>query len=497
MRNIIYIKGRLLKAAAILMAAILMFTSLVGCGDDIISSDKVDTEIFQALYAANQAMVSSANSSVNIAYYLESWARGNDKFKVSHDKYDNIIVSTTATPGYEDADSTILHCTLESDAPERTSLAITAIMYLMEYSTNHGFIRAIFAEPSCGIETVKENYLRADNFISFDWSKNNNIMIGSAGKNCFHVQKEITYEAPSFPDAYRITIMGLEPTMAAKTNQINAVKTIGKLLAELKSSGTLIEIAEFNSGYMNNEGLFVADEFASDDYPLGASALVLVNDNDVSKLTKKIEKSRDKMLEKYEETDPNMFYEITPLEETSGITQVLSPDDTSTLLSFIYTCPCGTYEKDDEGEVTSLTNILSCNTQGGKMCFNLCAIAQEESKLSSLNHLFLTLSGLYELECTMEEDSPVWPMLLDPETIDENDYAAYEALTPLMRKLAEISTEVYEKDTSYGFGFDNTSTAKLLKRLPDANVATYGLTEKNIERQLETVLTFLERINTK
>ena len=77
---------------------------------------------------------------------------------------------------------------------------------------------------------------------------------------------------------------------------------------------------------------------------------MLTNDNDVAKLTKKIEKSRDKSLEKYEETNPNIFYEIVPIEDKSGITKVLSQDDTSSLISFIYTCPCGTYEKNDDGD---------------------------------------------------------------------------------------------------------------------------------------------------
>ncbi len=476
-----YNRRKLQRFTALILTIALIFL-LTGCGDDAITSEKVDTESLQTLYTANQAVVTSAGGASDIAAYIDSWARGNDNFKVSHDKYDNVIVSLKATEGYKDADSTILHCTLEPDNPSRTALGITSIMYIMEHSHYHGFIRALFTAPDEGITKVKETYIKADNFISLDWSKNNDLMIGSAGRNTYHAIKEISYQKPSYPNAYRITIMGLEPTMASKTNQLNAVKTLGKLLAELKSVGTLIEVGDFNSGFMADDGTFVADEYASDEYPLGASALVLVNDNDVSKLTKKIEKSQSKVLENYSEANPNLVYEMTQIEDVSGITQILSSDDTSTLISFIYTCPCGTYEKDDEGEITSLTNILSCNTKDGTMCFNLCSVAKDTEVLSGLDELFQTLCGLYDLTETMEKDSPVMNI--------EN----YEEM-PLIKTLTEISTAVYDKETKYDFGFDNTSAAKLLGRIPDANIAVYGITEKNLERQLETILTFFEQNN--
>lgn len=469
------------KFLSFLLVFSLIF-SLSGCKDKNANSEKVDTEIFQTLFETNYALIDSAVDSEVLANYIESWARGNDDFKISHDKYGNVIISKKASEGYENAKSTILQCSFELAAPERTAYAMTSIMYIMQYSENHGFMRALFTEPENGIKTVKETYLNADAFISLDWSKNNNIMIGSAGRNDYNVHKDITYQEASYPNAYKITLMGLSPTMACKTNQVNAVKTLGKLLAELKSTGTLLEIAEFNSGFMNNEGEFVATATETDGYPLGVSTIVMVNDNDVSKLTKKIEKSQAKILESYGEDNPELVYEMVQL-DASEIKEVISSDDTSTLISFIYTCPNGIYEKNDDGEIISVTNILSCTTLNNSMDMKICALCQYDSNLSSLDTLYQTLCGLYELEETKSEIAPILNI--------EN----YES-SPAISRISEISFDVYEgKETSYSFGFDNTTAAWLLQRVPNADVVTYGLSEKNIERQVETILTYLERTN--
>lgn len=470
------------RITSILLVVVLLFSMILctGCDRGNANSEKVDTAIFEVLLLANQAVVSAANETEDVASYVENWARDNDKFKVSHDNNGNVIVSLKATEGYEDAATTNLHCSLELAAPDRTALALTSIMYIMENCKSHGFIRALFTEPENGITNMKETYLTADNFISLDWSKNNNIMIGSAGRNDYEVSKELEYQPSSYPNAYRITLTGLNPTMACKTNQLNPVKTLGKLLAELKSSGALLEIAEFNCGSYNHDGLFVAAANESDGYPVGASAIVLVNDNDVNKLTKKVEKSQTKILESYQEDNPDLIYEFTPV-SPADYPEVLTTDDTSTLLSFIYTCPCGVYDKNDDGDIISMTNILSCTTIDGLMHMKICSLCQSEEDLQSLNELYQTLCGLYDIDESMKEVSPV---------MNIKDYES----DPLIQTIATISTAVYEgKETTYTFGFDNTAAAQLLTRLPNADIVTYGLTEKNVERQVETLLTFFEQ----
>ncbi len=465
----------------ILILTLILSMTLTGCGDEFANSEKVDTKVYEAMLNSSFALADTAKNSQVLSDYIEKWARGNDNFKVSHDKHGNVIVSVKALEEYKNAPSTILHCSLETAAPQRTAYAMTTIMYIMEHSQNHGFIRAVFSEPQNGIKQIKKGYLEAESIISLDWSKNNNIMIGSAGRNDYQVHKNIEYQDASYPNAFRITIMGISPTLASKTNQINPIKAVGKLLAELKSTGVLLEIAEFNSGYMNDDGEFVAEANESDGYPTGISTVVMVNDNDVNKLTKKFTKSQTKTLEKYAEDNPNLVYDFIALETPEG-QKVISSDDTSKLISFIYTCPFGIYEKDDEGNPVSITNLLSCTTLNGSVDMKLCSMCESEKKLSSLDTVYKTLAGLYELEETKTEIAPIMNM--------EN----YQEI-PAITRISEISGSVYNEETTYSFGFDNNAAALILQRVPKANIVTYGLSEKNIERQVETILTYLEKSN--
>lgn len=474
-------KNRLL---ACLMIIAILAALLAGCGEEDYTAEEVDTEIITAMYENNMSAVSHATSTADLAGYLYEWGTLNDAFRVSHDKYDNIIISKVSSgEEYSEAESTILQCTLDLSVPDRTAQAMTAAMYILSYCENHGFMRVLFTEPDAGIEKIKKSYITADNFISLDSSKNNTVITGSAERHDYKVSKDIVYQEATYTNAYEITIMGLNGTHAGKTNQLNAVKTLGKMLAELKSTGALIEIGSLCSGYMDEDGQFVVDTECRGGYPLGAQAIIYINDNDVNKLTKKITKSQTKTLDNYLEANPEMIYSFEKIEKAEDA-MVISSDDTSAIISFIYTSLYGIYDKDDKGEAIAVNNILYCNTEGGHFEIDLTAISLSESKMDTLDSIVSTLCGLYDLEHEKTVVASLWDM-------DIADEAALKEI-PLVEKICSAAFKIYEKDTQFAKSFENTAISKVVERIPDANIVAYGVTEKNLERQTATLLTYFE-----
>ncbi|MBR6014663.1 MAG: hypothetical protein IK059_01130 [Firmicutes bacterium] len=487
---------RCIALVLILALCIAMFTA---CGEEDLTAEEVDTELLTTLYEINKSAVFGAPDTATIANYIYEWGMLNDKFKVSHDSHDNVIISTTATDeNYENSASTILHCSLDINTPDRTAQAMTAIMYILQYSENHGFIRALFTEPTQGLENIKESYLTADNFVTLDSAKNNTIITTAASRHDYRVTKEITYQEATYTNAFEITIMGLVGTHAGKTTQLNAVKTLGKMLAELKSTGALIEIVSLCSGYMDEDGNFAADITPGTSFPRGAQAIVLVNDNDVNKLTKKVTKSQSKTIDKYQETNPDIVYNFNEVDRTA-YPMVISPDDTSAIISFIYTSLYGIYDKDDEGEPIAVNNITYCTTSGGSFEIDLTAISLSESKMETLDKTVSTLCGLYDLEHEKLDIADLWEMAqpTDSETgepaLDEDGNPNYRVY-PIVDAMCAAAYDIYEKDTQFGPSFENASIVKVLERIPDANIIAYGVTDKNLERQTATLLTFCERL---
>lgn len=485
----------LFRGIALVLILTLCFTLFTACGDEDYTAEEVDTELLTTLYEINKSAVFNAVDSSDVANYIYEWGLLNDNFKVSHDSWDNVIISTVATDeGREACDSVILHCTLDLSAPDRTAQAMTAIMYVLQYSENHGFIRALFTEPEYGLEKVKESYLKADNFITLDSAKNNTVITTAAARHDYSVTKEIAYQEATYTNAFEITIMGLNGTHAGKTNQLNAVKTLGKMLAELKSTGALIEIVSLCSGYMDENGEFAPDLAPGTGFPRGAQAIVLVNDNDVNKLTKKVTKSQTKTIDKYLETNPDIVYNFNEIDR-EAYPMVISSDDTSAIISFIYTSLYGIYDKDDEGEPIAVNNITYCSTTGGSFEIDLTAISLSESKMETLDKTVSTLCGLYDLNHTKYEIADFWEMTL-PDTDDAagEDSTPNYRVYPLVDNICNAAYNIYEKDTQFGSSFENVSLTKVTKRIPDANIIAYGVTDKNIERQTAVILTFCEQI---
>ncbi len=192
---------RLIAAVLVLC---LCFTALTGCdGNEEEAADDaaVQKAILDEFNVISQIPRESGHERA-ISNHLRNWARDNG-FEVVRDSSNNVIISKPASPGYENAPTTILQCNMDSKiaVPEGTAfdplkdsiavvdngetltatgtsigadsgIGMATALYILKNAQKHGPIRAVFTSDGetgmTGAEKLKPKYLEGDYLINLD-----------------------------------------------------------------------------------------------------------------------------------------------------------------------------------------------------------------------------------------------------------------------------------------------------------------------------------------
>ncbi len=468
-------------SCALVLILVLQALLFTGCNDD--KSNGTETILNENYTSVLGVLQNSTDLSV-VQTYLIKWATVND-IKVSHDRYNNVIMSIKAAPGYEDVDSTILQCTLSLDEPEQTANAISVMQYIVKHSKDHGFIRLIFTGNTNnaheGIQNIKSTYLDGKNLISLDGADNNSLIVASAGSQLYNMTRNIKRQPPTYPITYEISIKNLVGApLSDEEAHPNPITVIGDLLASAKSSGILMEIASFSGGTDPSH------------YPESASAVILINQNDVKKLTRLVEKNQEKLYSKYAEQEPDAVYDFIEAERPDS---VLSFDDSSNLISFLYACINGTYLKNDDGEVIAKSNIGKITIDDKKLEILIDARSKSNTILDEMDTLFATVCGLCNIDYNKTLIYPIWEknaeFLYDESSDIEEDVAL--SANPLVTNLSQIMKSYSGKEPEYKRILDYTACAVAEARNPSLNAVSLGITKDTPVDQTQILLNYLQQ----
>lgn len=388
---------RPLSVILLLLLTIMSFTSCLEKPETIELENQVSQELTQEY---NQLLDFTQNASElkEVEKYILDWADANS-FKAYHDKNGNISISKDAYGDYENEPSTIVQCTLTLENPEIYVKSMATALYILKNAESHGRISVLFTSNEDGAMNgaykINDKYLKADRLISLDWIEEKSILTESAGITDFTLSKSITWSEPICTNAYEISIQGLSETgfLSEQSAKTNPIKVIGDLLAGVKSSGILFELASFNGG------------LSGDTQPTAATAVVLLNDNDINKFTKRFNSSRDKLIDKYSKNHVNLTYTLTEIELPD---KVVSAEDCTSIVSLLYTLFNGVYLKSDGGVALTVSNLGSISTYTGNFIANVSARSVSEEALSELSTTFETICGLCNVRFFAQETAPIW-----------------------------------------------------------------------------------------
>lgn len=402
--------------------------------------------------------------------YLIKWANIHN-IPVSYDNNNNIIMSKKATEGYEDAKNTIIQCNIGSEDSIKQYQALATSLYLINNVEKHGFIRVIFTSiidnKFTGAQTISTNYLRADNLINLTWAKKTSFTIGSAGTSEYDFSKELEWIKPTYPNAYEISIKGLNGGSSGITSgrHPNPIKIIGDFLASAKSKGVLIELASFNGGE------------TAGNYPSNATAVLLINDNDKHKFEKWFNSYASKFDNKYNDIEKNYSYTMTPVECPQF---VISKEDSTNILSLLYTMINGIYLKSDEGKIIATSNIGTIGTTSGNLDLTICARSLNEDTLKEMSSTFEIICGLNNVSYNVTNQTPIW---------NENTES------PLLIRLTDLFLNDFDKKISNKTITENTECALFKTRNENLDIISVSVNFDNGVTEIEALQSFLESLN--
>lgn len=459
------------KIISLGLIVILVLLSCTGCfnKNETEFEEKLATELNVIYEDLLENLPDTTNVDAQKEYLIE-WASKRD-IPVSYDKQNNIIMSKKATKGYEDAQSIILQCPIGVGEPFEQYQPMATALYLIDKVEKHGFIRILFTTATGsnlnGAQAISTNYLRGDNLINLTWAEKTTFTIGSAGTTEYDFSKQLQWIQPTYPHAYEISIKGLNGGSSGITSgsHPNPIKIIGDFLASAKSKGVLIELASFNGGE------------AAGQYPSEAAAVVLINDNDVSRFEKWFENDASKFEDKYGDIEENYTYTMTPVASPQF---VISKDDSTKVFSLLYTMINGIYLKSDEGEIVATSNIGTIRTSTGNLDVTICARSLKEDTLQEISSTFAVICGLNDVSYKITNQFPIW---------NENEES------PLLLRLSDLFQKNFDKEIKSKSIMKDTECALFKTRNQDLNILSMSVNFENGITEIEALQRLIETLN--
>lgn len=419
-----------MKKFFVFFTACVMMLSLVlsGCGSAEADRQEELNDSLEKTYEELTATFSGETGEYElVSEYLQSWASKND-ITISANESTYMVLKNPATEGSEDADDTTLQCAIDTSSFSRSlqslSISLTALLGPLE----HGDITLLITETTDGeykgAAAVNGKYLDNDNFINIE--QNDDIELYTAGSyaSSAAMTTDIPESEPYYGNAYTITmkISGYhDPFNNDTADYPNPVEVIGNLLANEKSSGQLFQLASFNCE-------------AKDGYvPTSATAVVVIDDNDITSFEKKFKSSYNNMKKKFEELEDNFVYTFTATDMPAS---VISNETSDNIISLMYTLKTGKYrpaeedtedsieddsedkEKDDK-DIYALAEISSVSTKDGKFKLTTSFRGTDEAIIDELSDVYLTISGLCDIKYSKSKNYVTWP------TKDNSELSAY------------------------------------------------------------------------
>lgn len=450
----------------ILTAVLSMTMLLTGCG--LGSTDRegeLDT-IYEDTYSQISETFSESGSKFTmVEEYIKSWAKTNG-IKVTKMTENYMVLRNAATEGLKDAETVTLQCPVDtSDMITSGHILSTALASLLG-PEEHGTVKLIITESTPedfrGAEAVPAEYLKTANLINLRDSGKADLK--SAGAYAFDatLYRGVGHETPTHSNAYEISmnIGSYRDSFDYGNKYPDPIEVVGDYLATGKSSGYLFQLASFNS------------KVSAGGTPESASAVIVIDDNNVEKMQKKFDKAYDKLKKKCEKLGVDFVFTMT---ETSMPSQVIDDLAASRLISMLYTIDPGVfYQDEDSGDIVSAEEFVQVETQDNKFLLRVTGRSKTKAGLEDMKQALITTAGLSDVKYNINREYMTWS--------SKDSTASYFAEALALDEDAEISTL-------------RTSELNILaSKRPSLSCISYGFTLADDKTAVANLIGFLAHV---
>ncbi len=317
-----------------------------------------------------------------------------EKFDIQKKTGQNIVLPSKSD---EMEKTTILLVVADVNDKKKTAQSVGTALTTYKNKEESQNIKLVIASGSKGMEAMDKATLDGKEVILLEGSSRKAVFVGSVETNQIALNKPMSPESPKGEIAYEILIDGFPNIDSGdrENKHVNPINFIGDVLIRAQSADINIEISDFKS--YGDITMF----------PTGARAVVVIEKSSEEKFEERLRKASEDFQEKIRtgKWEAKMTYSKVEMPSAA-----LNYDDTTSILSTIYTLEDGVFkttEEDYEGDVLGVFTIASISTNGGKGSFLVMArSADEETKQEMIENYTLTSSILgYNMTTNMRYGS--------------------------------------------------------------------------------------------
>ena len=447
---------------------------LGGCSSKQIDRGK---ELKQAMDTCDskwsQSFPEGSASFKQVADYIAGWGE-NAGLEVTKKSDHYIVLTNKATKGYKKAPSVTLAVNVDPaalrDSVSRLSLGMTSLLGPIRHGRISLIVTEAAGETYPGADSISGKYLDCDHFIYL--YSGGSAMVYTSGP--MSARCELSCDAPrvkpSYDNAYKIRIRIPETADAYVFDKDHAmpnpVNVLGDLLASAKSSGRLFEIASFTA------------EENGDFLPSKATAVVVVDDNNVEAFQKRFDTSYEAFEKRFDDLDLEKDEEGNVIDtfkyvmkKTRLPNKVLKQSASDNIISLMYTLQTGINSQDEEtGAITAASYIRSLSTEDEKLSLMLDLRSRDESSMDEMSSNFLITSGLCEVDSDISEAHRLWSSASDSSLAAWFIASVNDAAVDTTGFQSSECDTIYEKNTDLdmvAYRYDKSHRATALENIID------------------------------
>jgi len=429
-------------------------------------SSKIEQKIV-AYRTDLQDSASTLTSTDAIKKYFCNWAESKG-IAYETDAHDNVILEVPAGEGYENASPSVILCGYDSEHFANCIDPISVALYVAKNNEGTGKLTVIFTEDKnhsfSGIQGLDQKYFPNDaNVFNLNGGTKNMWSTTTAGNGCYTFSGTVDRTKPKGSQAYRISITGLPGGVPNEkiASYPNPIKELSDLLAYFKTNSVIFELAKMTGG--TNGSL----------YPKSAGCTIVIDENDHDKFEKRITTAIENFNEKYEGYGAVYSYKKVKTPDT-----VLTSADMNKLVSFLYTMVDGVYERDEEDEILSITNIGAIQCTGSSCTVFASGNSMTKTGLNQIDLSYTTVCGLANVKYKKTSSIDSWSV----HKPDED---------PFVQNVADAFQEYSEGTMKYRDSIAVTNCSYVYEKNPECNLMNITVNWKRIEKYAGTLITFL------
>jgi dipeptidase D len=469
------------------------------CGEEVPSEkpeDTTKTEILKKFTEVSKIPRDNQGSMKSISKYLIDQAE-KLKLKATTDEAGNIMIEKPAGSAYKKTPTTILQTNMDmvvnaspsivfdpskdsinpviskddnsitgedTNLGASSGLGIATALNILEKSTTHGAIKAVFTVDGegnlKGARKIDPDFIAGDYLINLNNTNSGVIDNSSSFSSILETSEKLSLHNTTNKYALVMAAEGFtggNSSVDDTEEKGNPILFLAEVLATAKSQAVSFELNDIKS---DGNGSSI---------PKSAKAVVTVNDYEKIKITSIFNQIKKDYVRNHDRSDPNIELELI---ETKVPDKAFDGNDVNSLISFLYAMVGNDYNKEEQHVIRS-SDVSALNIKGNRIICDIFVQSNIENGLDEIMSDHQQIAKISKIKLRIK-----------------NKVSGYN--TPKSAPLMSILTDIYKTDmdidVTLGYIPYRVEQDYFKSKMPDLEMVSIGSeieSENNLNESVE------------